>query len=229
MPLAVAGCAAIVFLVGAIALLGAVALGILKISPGGVARATPLPVSGFILPSPAAVLPTAPALSQLPLPPMAEPAVQPTTAPAQATPMPSAQPAETATAILPQAPATATIAPGLYVSNLRLEPPSPKRREDVAFFPTFLNTTEKEQRYRWLVYIYRVENPTRSFGETPKNLTTIPIGSIEQRAEGAWRLTGGGECENFVARVAWVNENDQSSPFNKPDGTPFELPYSVCP
>jgi hypothetical protein len=112
---------------------------------------------------------------------------------------------------------------------LRLEPPSPKRREDVGFYPTFLNSTGSEQTFRWLVYIYRADDLRHSFGETPKSAAPLPVGAVEQRANGTWRLTGGGECENFIARVAWINQDNQAITFTKPDGQMYELPFSVCP
>ncbi len=115
------------------------------------------------------------------------------------------------------------------MTSLRLDPPSPKRREDVAFYPMFLNTTGSEQRYSWLVYIYRADNPRRSFGETAKSTEPVPVGAAELKANGGWKLTGGGECENFTARVAWINQENQPVPLGKPDGQTYELPFSVCP
>ena len=112
---------------------------------------------------------------------------------------------------------------------MRLEPAEPHRREDVGFYPTFLNATGAEQRYRWAVYIFRPDNMRHSFGETPKFLPTIPIGTGEQKALGTWKLTGGGECENFLARVEWTTDDNQRIPFPRPDGSVFELPFSICP
>jgi hypothetical protein len=119
--------------------------------------------------------------------------------------------------------------PGVYVAKLRLEPSPPMRRQDVGFYPTFLNTTGSTQSYRWLVYVYRPDNFRHSFGETPKITTDISVGSSEQRAEGTWKLTGGGDCEDFVARVAWLDQERRVFPFNQPEGQVFELPFRVCP
>ncbi len=124
---------------------------------------------------------------------------------------------------------TPTIPPGLYVTNLRLEPASPKRGQDIGFYVTFLNAASGDQNYRWLVYIYRQENLRNSFGETASIVTSIPVGRVEQKALSTWKLTGGGECENFVARVAWLDENRRATPFNKPDGQMYELGFAVCP
>lgn len=99
----------------------------------------------------------------------------------------------------------------------------------MGFYPTFLNTTGSEQCYRWLVYIYRTDNLRHSFGETPKSTVPFPIGAVEQRANGTWKLTGGGECENLIARVAWINQDNQPIPFTKSDGQVYELPFTVCP
>jgi hypothetical protein len=124
---------------------------------------------------------------------------------------------------------TAPIAPGLYVTGLRFEPAPPKRGQDIGFYATFLNTATGEQNTRWTVYVYRADNLRNSFGETTATLTTIPVGQKEQKVLGSWKLSGGGECENFIARVGWKNENNQTIIFNKPDGSLFEQPFTVCP
>jgi hypothetical protein len=143
-----------------------------------------------------------------------------------ATPPPSPTPLPTATSTPTP---TSTVAPGIYVTSLRLEPPLPKRREDVAFYPMFLNTTGSEQRYRWMVYIYLADDLRHSFGETPKSTAPFPVGAVEQRANGTWKITGGGGGENFIARVAWINQDNQSIPFTKTDGQVYELPFTVSP
>jgi tetratricopeptide (TPR) repeat protein len=122
---------------------------------------------------------------------------------------------------------TPPIPPGLYVTNLRLEPPVPGRAQDVSFLATFLNTTGATQNYRWLVYIYKAENLRNTFGETASIATSIPVGAAEQKALGTWRTSVGG-CDNFIARVVWLDENRKATPFNRPDGQVFELAFKVC-
>lgn len=229
---------------GAVALCLCAGIGILIATSTGILRISP---ASRNLP---AANPTAfvfPPITPIPIPTIAFPPITPkpvpTIAPLPATfatptgtlavtatsaalptenPSPSATPTATATP-------TPTVVPGFYVTNLRLEPSAPKRREDVTFHVTFLNAAGADRSYRWLVYIYRPDNFRHAFGETPKSVTTIPPGSLEQRAAGTWKLTGGGDCENFIARVAWIDENNQPIPFSMPEGRVFEFPFSVCP
>jgi len=123
---------------------------------------------------------------------------------------------------------TPTIAPGLYVTQLRTEPPVPRAGQEVGFYVTFLNTAGGTQNYRWLVYIYKADNLRTSFGETSAQATSIPVGSVEQKALGVWKV-GIGICGDFVARVAWLDANNKATTFNKPDGSLFELPMNTCP
>ena len=58
---------------------------------------------------------------------------------------------------------------------------------------------------------------------------TLPVGQKELKSAGSWKLGGGGGCEDFVARVAWKDEGNRVTFFNKPDGAIFELPFQVCP
>ncbi len=204
-PFLATGCIGFLCLVGIVGLIGASVPRLLSIDLGATSRPTPLPRIGSILLSPTLGFPM-------------------TTAPT-----PTSFLVRTATNTpVPPTP-TPTGAPGVYVMNLRLEPPSPKRREEIGFYPTFLNTTGSEQSYRWLVYIYRTDNLGHAFGETPKSTVPFPIGAVEQRANGTWKLTGGGECENFIARLAWINQDNQPIPFTKSDGQAYELPFTVCP
>ena len=129
---------------------------------------------------------------------------------------------------LPSATPTPTIAPGSYVTQLRMEPPAPRGGQEVSFYATFLNTTGGTQYYRWLIHIYRADNLRNSFGETSAQTTNITAGTAEQKALGVWRV-GVGTCENFVARVDWLDESKKATSFTKPDGQVYELPFSTCP
>ena len=124
---------------------------------------------------------------------------------------------------------TAPIAPGLYVTSLRFEPAPPKRGQDIGFYTTFLNTAAGDQNTRWLVYVYRPDNFRNSFGETSTAPITVPRGQLELKALGGWKLGGGGGCEDFVARVAIKDNNNQVTFLNQTDGQMFESRFSVCP
>jgi hypothetical protein len=115
----------------------------------------------------------------------------------------------------------------LYVTALRLEPSPPLRGQDIGFYPTFLNATGATQTYRWRVYIYRPDNFRNSFGETSVGQTTIPVDTSEQKAFGTWKVTGGG-CEDFVARVGWIDTDNRITHFAMPDGQLFEYRFPMC-
>jgi hypothetical protein len=123
---------------------------------------------------------------------------------------------------------TSAVPPGLYVSALRMEP-GPQRGVDIAFYPMFLNTTGGIQSYRVKVYLYRAENLRNSFGETSAAPIAIPVGMTEQKALGSWKLSGGGGCEDFIARVGWIDEQNRITFFNAPGSGTFESRFPVCP
>ena len=222
------GIAGIVVVLGCIAVVG---VGFWYVQSQSAAPAA-LPASTLLLVAvPTRIAPTdVPPLMRVPTD-----AISPTLAPT-ALPLPTASTA--ATLAPPTARATATqllssptppIAPGLYVTNLRLEHAPPKRGQEIGFYATFLNTAAGEQNSRWVVYVYRPDNFRNSFGETTTAPMTLPVGQKELKSAGSWKLGGGGGCEDFVARVAWKDEGNRVTFFNKPDGAIFELPFQVCP
>ncbi|GEM_PF-4277856 len=134
-------------------------------------------------------------------------------------------------ALLVVAPASAqgpTPPPGLYVTDLRTTPDPPVRNTPLTFYATFNNTASGDQNLRWLVYIYKASNMSVSHGETSSILTTFAPGTSEKRALGYWMAGPGGPCENFVARVGWLDVNNQPVMFAKPDGKVFEKLFTVC-
>jgi len=153
-----------------------------------------------------------------------------TQVPATATPTPvppTNTPAPTFTATA-TATATPVIPPGLYVTGLKLDPNPPLRGADIVFAPTFLNATGRVQNYRWIVYIFRPDNLTRNLNETTRTETGIPVGSSETKSLGSFKLPVGGPCENFVARVAFFDQENKSVFFTKPDGQIFQQDFTVC-
>jgi hypothetical protein len=123
---------------------------------------------------------------------------------------------------------TPSVPSGLYVTGLRLEPSPPMRGQEIGFYVTFLNTTGKDQAYRWIIYIYKQPNLRNSFGETTATAPLVPVGTSVQKAVGTWK-TGIGPCEDHLARVDWLDESKKPTQFVKPDGTPAEFPFTVCP
>lgn len=122
---------------------------------------------------------------------------------------------------------TPLFAPGVYVTGLRIDPPQPKRRFDITFFPSFQNSTDSPKSYKLKVYLFHPDE-ARSTGETyDNNLVTLPIGASEQSATG-WRLGPGG-CEDFFVRIGWVDDLKHVTLFTLPNGQTFQVPISVCP
>ncbi len=195
-------------------------------------RLTPAQIPTFLAPTRAQVefKSTAAAPTALPLSTLT-PRMPDTTAPsptATVRPPDTAIPLPTWTARPVPTPTIAqVVAPGLYVATLRTEPPSPGERQEVGFYVTFLNTTAATQQYRWNVYVYKADNQKNPFGEASAQLTTIPIGTTEHKALGYWKA-GVGTCGNYIARVAWLDESKNATPFTRSDGRVFELPFTVC-
>ncbi|MBI3536057.1 MAG: tetratricopeptide repeat protein [Chloroflexi bacterium] len=125
-------------------------------------------------------------------------------------------------------PPTPSIPPGLYVTGIRPEPNPPKRNQPTGFYANFLNTLTTTQNYRWLIVIFRVSNLKNSFGETSPFLAEIPVGAKEFKTISDWN-SGIGGCEDFMFRVALKDQNNQNVAFVKPDGTPAEFYFTICP
>ena len=208
-PVIAAGCLVLLCLVGAAALMFAPNLPMFKVSLAATATATPVQAPTVSVETPT-LIPTIERVTATVAPTIAAPTVAAVITP---------------TVVLTP---TAAIPPGVYVTGLRLEPAAPVRRQDIRFFPMFLNTAGGTQNFRWLVYIYKVDGQKNSLGETASIVTGIPVGPGEQNPGGGWRLTGGGNCENFIARVAWLDSGKKPTFFNKPDGSLFEMTFAVC-
>lgn len=162
---------------------------------------------------------TAAPLALASAPQMGTPAVVPSETPIPETPAPTSTPA----------PATPVIPAGLYVTYLNTQPDPPARGANLEFHVGFANNTSSVQDFRWIVYIYTPDNPTRSFGETTVTRTQESPGAHEIIGLGSWKLPLGGPCEDYVARVAWLDQNNRAAQFKEPNGQPFEKTLTICP
>ena len=125
---------------------------------------------------------------------------------------------------------TAAVQPGLYVTNLRIAPNPPVRGVDLVFYVTFLNSGNSDFNPRWLVYIYKADNPNHSLSETTALQSSIPPGTNEIRSDGSWKLGAGTPpCDYFFARVASLESNRRAVAFTQPDGAIFEKGFTICP
>jgi hypothetical protein len=116
----------------------------------------------------------------------------------------------------------------VYVTKIRLDPPEPKQKQDVAFYVTFLNTTGIDQTFRWFVFIYREGQP-KPFGQTSSDRArVISAGTIEQAAVNTWRMGLDEPCTTVEARVYWEDPSGSRPIFNSPDGHPYVLTFTEC-
>lgn len=143
---------------------------------------------------------------------------------------PSLRPGDPAIVPSSGTPAGTELPAGLYVTNLRTNPTSPRRNQEVTFSATFLNVVGKPQSTRWTVLIFRQNELAHALGQTGTSpLPALPAGTAEVPARGTWKITGPGSCENFIARVALVEANSSVTLLKKPDGQIFGQTFTVCP
>jgi hypothetical protein len=201
---------------------------------------TPLPPP-TVGPAPTQVLqPTAaPQPSTTQVPPTAAPTTSGPTAvtpvPATAAPTTSAPTAATAvpatvTTAPASTPASPAAVPGLYVTNIRLDPSQPAHAQDTSFFVTFLNTASTENNQKWQVYIYKADNPARRNNETTVLQTPFQPGSIELKAIGTFKYGAtGNACDFFFAIVVTLDQNNKGIELTKPGELQrFEKGFSIC-
>jgi hypothetical protein len=120
------------------------------------------------------------------------------------------------------------LAPAVYVTKIRLDPPEPKQQQDVTFNVTFLNTTGSNQTYRWFVFIYRQGQP-KPFGQTSADKArVIPTGTVEQPSINTWRMGSNEPCTVLEARVHWEDPSGSRPIFNNSDGQPYVLTFTMC-
>lgn len=170
----------------------------------------------FTVPTPS---PTS--LAAATVPPLTVPAVA--TLPALTVPaLTLTPPARTATPL--------AVAPGVYITALRLSPISPKRGQPVTFHASFLNTTGRAQDLRWSVEIWDADTTKKnSLGIADGSQQTIPAGTSELATFDNWKLTGGGPCTPLRARVIFVDDQSRRVPFARTNGSDLWLPFQVCP
>ena len=147
----------------------------------------------------------------------------PTLTPVTDTPVPTSFP----TAV-PPTPTVPPPPPGVYVTQIRIEPPNPNVVEDVRFFATFWNTAGPLQ-FKWCVYIFNAgaQNPR---GQTACNsLIDFPLGTYEYSTPNTWKLGPGTPCTDLIARVQGIETNGNHLIFKTPDFSENSFPFRVCP
>jgi hypothetical protein len=123
---------------------------------------------------------------------------------------------------------TLGIPPGVYVSAIKIDPPSAKSNQVPQITVTFVNTTGQVKRYRWFIKIFAPDQ-TPSFGETPKVESDIAPATSQLKALSEWRTQTFFNCLSFTARAFWVDADNQVIEFLKPDRSSPGTGFSVCP
>ncbi len=137
------------------------------------------------------------------------------------------------TAIVPQATptpaatATPNLPPGVYVTNLRVDPKEPRSGDEITFFGTFVNTVGQVQQYSWCAEIFRPDNVARSVGITTCRTADVPPGTTELATTG-WNVREGA-CTQYLARAISEDQAKARTPFLQPNNEPFWLNFTVCP
>lgn len=159
------------------------------------------------------------------------------TEPATAMPRPTSTETSAPTATAPppasntRANTTATpkLASAVYVTQIQIEPPTPKSKPaEFSFKVAFLNTVGENVNYpRWRVLIFP-KGQTKSVGDPQGASKTIVNGASEQMTE-AWSIRVTGACEIFTAQPIWEDENGKQTPLPQPDGKNIVLEFQVCP
>ncbi len=187
---------------------------------------------------PSATLRVAPPATQRPSPvlatsaPLPPPTVEPTVVPATRRVAPPtstpAPPADSPTpSPLPALP-TPAVAPGVYVTQIRIEPARPNRGNPITFFATFLNTTGAPAVFDWQIQLFDPDKPN-SIGSSKLLHGSIPQGQSEQTSANDWRVTGPGACVSFIARAYYQDPDHHSNPFRNTDGSTVNFYFQVCP
>ncbi len=188
--------------------------------PSAAPNVRPSPVAPTMIP-PSPVPPTP--VPPTPVPPTPVPATDlpaPTEVPTNP-PAPTAKPQPVASAV-------PAVAPGLYVTAIRLEPAEPRSKPaQFAFLVTFLNSTGAPVSIpRWRVLIYRPDGK-KPMGD-PRGIEGMaPPGSSDQPTQ-SWEIKVMG-CEPFYGKAIHEDEDGRQVPFLAPDGTEVTVQFQVCP
>lgn len=141
------------------------------------------------------------------------------------------KPARTATATATRAPSASplpNVAPGVYVTGMRIDPAQVMDGQNPSFYVTFLNTVGTPVTYTWFIKVFEPDK-RQSFGEVAKVGNAIAPGSSTLVSASNWKAPGEQPCRPFVARVYYYMAQDNAVvEFSKPDGNPYVVNFTVC-
>ena len=144
------------------------------------------------------------------------------------TPAASSTPTRRPATPLPRPTATPPIAPGIYVTAIKIDPTPVLSDQPPTFTVTFVNTLTQTQSYRWFVKIYLPDQP-QSFGETSKETSDIVLKTSQVRSTSDWKTRELSQCNPMIARVFWIDQDNQVKEFLKPDGSNPATGFNLCP
>ena len=138
------------------------------------------------------------------------------------------------TAVAAPAAATGTPpppAPGLFVTNVRLQPfETPQHNQDTSLFPTFQNTSTTVQNFAWKVYVFRADTPNVSAWDSASSQGSFAASTTaEVQTANNFRYGATGyDCDYFFLRVGWTDGNGVIKYFTTPAGQLYQKGFSVC-
>ena len=120
--------------------------------------------------------------------------------------------------------------PGVYVTQITLDPPAPKHNQAANFTATFVNTTGQSQNYNWLIRLFEPAKVggNKELGKSDPMGITVPIGS-SQFTINYVSVKGPGGCVSLYAQAANSVSRFDVQSFPNTDGTPLSVFFDVCP
>lgn len=123
---------------------------------------------------------------------------------------------------------TLNIAPGIYASNVRVEPPQPRAGDDMRFTVDFVNTKGHAETTTWCVEIFTPESLAKSVGISSCVRQEIPEGANALTGV-EWKQQQIGACTPYLAKAIFLDNAKARFTFLQPDGTIHYLNFTVCP
>lgn len=115
----------------------------------------------------------------------------------------------------------------IFVTGVRIDPPTPHNKESVSFFATFNNMSGRDIETRWCAEVFR-PGEGKSFGISKCASDMIPRGTSEQDTFG-WNIAGIHDCIPLRARIVRREDGDARIPFKQPNGQDLWLNFQACP
>ncbi|TAH49424.1 MAG: hypothetical protein EYC68_17840 [Chloroflexota bacterium] len=123
---------------------------------------------------------------------------------------------------------TPSVAPGIYVANVRVDPAAPRAGEPMQFSAQFLNTSGSAKQLEWCVEIFPPDDVGKSVGISSCQQQQIPLGETVQGGA-QWNLQRIGSCTPYLAKAIFRDQAQARFDFLQPTGQIYWLNFTVCP